>query len=57
MRHHFFYGCTKELESTTSAPPPPVIVSGEKKITSFALLKKDNPSLDFEQREILNECP
>lgn len=45
----FFYACTKELESTTPPPPPPpVVVSGEKKITSFAFLKKDNPSLDFD---------
>ncbi|MEY3186951.1 MAG: hypothetical protein RL675_775, partial [Bacteroidota bacterium] len=44
----FFYACTKELESTAPIPPPPVVVSGEKKITSFAFLKKENPSLDFD---------
>jgi hypothetical protein len=45
----FFHACKKDLEPvTTTPPPPPVLVSSEKKITSFAFLKKDNPALEFD---------
>jgi hypothetical protein len=45
----FFHACTKDLEPVNTTPtPPPVLVSSEKKITSFAFLKKDNPTLEFD---------